>query len=202
MVVAALRAVWECILHPASRAAVEAAERYADDPDPAILSAVAADAHLAYEFFWDYSFEYFDRPYAYLVAVVAAQATQHPPQHPPLADIYEPMYSWGDPVCRLQRALIPDRSEADALALHVRLIRDIFGNPFRPVSFSPEWRTDTVLALARQMYESRDFSAMPILADALQDTGCDNETVLAHCRDPNQVHARGCWVVDLVLEKG
>ncbi len=54
------------------------------------------------------------------------------------------------------------------------LVRDIFGNPFRPVAFSPSWRTDTAVAVARQMYESRDFSAMPILADALQDAGCDN----------------------------
>ena len=53
---------------------------------------------------------------------------------------------------------------------------------FRPVTFAPEWRTDTAVALARQMYESRDFSAMPILADALQDAGCDNDDVLNHCR--------------------
>ena len=87
-----------------------------------------------------------------------------------------------------------NRPDADRL-------RDIFGNPFRPVTFSPEWRTDTAVALARQMYESRDFSAMPILADALQDAGCDSDDILAHCRDPKQVHVRGCWVVDLVLGK-
>ena len=81
------------------------------------------------------------------------------------------------------------------------LARDIFGNPFRPVAFSPEWRTDTAVTLARQMYDSRDFDAMPILADALQDAGCDNEDILAHCRDAKQVHVRGCWVVDLVLGK-
>jgi hypothetical protein len=81
------------------------------------------------------------------------------------------------------------------------LVRDIFGNPFRPVTFSPEWRTDTAVALARQMYEAREFSAMPILADALQDAGCDNEDVLTHCRDVKQGHVRGCWVVDLVLGK-
>jgi hypothetical protein len=80
------------------------------------------------------------------------------------------------------------------------LVRDIFGNPFRSVTFSPTWRTDTVLLLARQMYESRDFSAMPILADALQDAGCDEATVLDHCRGPGP-HVRGCWVVDLVLGK-
>jgi hypothetical protein len=81
------------------------------------------------------------------------------------------------------------------------LVRDIFGNPFRPAAFSPSWRTDTAITLARTMYESRDFSAMPILADALQDAGCDNDDILSHCRDANQVHVRGCWVVDLVLGK-
>ena len=81
-----------------------------------------------------------------------------------------------------------------------RLIRDIFGNPFRRVSFSSEWRTDTAVALARQMYEAREFSAMPILADALQDAGCDNADILDHCRGPGP-HVRGCWVVDLVLGK-
>ena len=79
------------------------------------------------------------------------------------------------------------------------LVRDIFGNPFRPVSFAPEWRTDTAVTLARTMYESRDFSAMPILADALQDAGCDSDEVLQHCRDPQTKHVRGCWVVDLAL---
>ncbi|VTR97955.1 Uncharacterized protein (Fragment) OS=uncultured bacterium PE=4 SV=1 [Gemmata massiliana] len=79
-------------------------------------------------------------------------------------------------------------------------LREIFGNPFRPVSFSPSWRTSTAVALASQMYESRDFSAMPILADALQDAGCDNSDVLDHCRGKGP-HVRGCWVVDLVLGK-
>ncbi|MCE9566324.1 MAG: hypothetical protein K8U57_30235 [Planctomycetes bacterium] len=81
------------------------------------------------------------------------------------------------------------------------LLRDIFGSPFRSIPFRRRWRTDTVLAIAKQMYESRDFSAMPILADALQDAGCDNEDVLMHCRDANGVHVRGCWVVDMVLGK-
>ncbi|MDY3562871.1 hypothetical protein R5W23_004352 [Gemmata sp. JC673] len=83
----------------------------------------------------------------------------------------------------------------------MRLFHDIFTNPFRSIAFAPEWRTGTTTAIARQMYESRDFSAMPILADAMQDVGCNNDDVLAHCRDPQQVHVRGCWVVDLVLGK-
>jgi hypothetical protein len=82
-----------------------------------------------------------------------------------------------------------------------RLVRELFGNPFKPVTMLQEWRTDTVLALGRQIYESRDFSAMPILADAMQDAGSEHTDILDHCRDPNQVHVRGCWVVDLVLGK-
>jgi hypothetical protein len=81
------------------------------------------------------------------------------------------------------------------------ILRDILGNPSRPVSFSSSWGTDTVLALARGMYESRDFGAMPILADALMDAGCENADVLNHCRGGG-VHVRGCWVVDLLLGKG
>jgi hypothetical protein len=50
------------------------------------------------------------------------------------------------------------------------------------------------------MYDTRDFSAMPILADALQDAGCDDPGVLAHCRDAGP-HVRGCWVIDLLLGK-
>ena len=82
----------------------------------------------------------------------------------------------------------------------VAVVRDIFGNPFREVTFDKKWRTDTALSLARQMCESREFGAMPILADALQDAGCDNDDILAHCRGDGP-HVRGCWVVDLVLGK-
>jgi hypothetical protein len=80
------------------------------------------------------------------------------------------------------------------------LLRDIFGTPYAPPQFNPVWRTGNVLALARQMYESRDFSAMPILADALQDAGCDSDNILIHCRC-EEPHVLGCCVVDLVLGK-
>ena len=68
---------------------------------------------------------------------------------------------------------------------------------FVPYRVRAGWLTSTVLP-SRRVYESRDFSAMPILADALQDAGCDNDDVLNHCRGPGP-HVRGCWVVDLVL---
>ena len=91
-------------------------------------------------------------------------------------------------------------NETEERLHQLQLVHDIFGNPFRPVALSPEWRTDTALALSRTMYDQRDFSAMPILADALQDAGCDNDDILNHCRGPGP-HVRGCWVVDLVLGK-
>ncbi len=82
-----------------------------------------------------------------------------------------------------------------------RFADDVFGNPGRAATFDPAWRSDTAVSLARGMYESRDFSPMPILADALQDAGCDDAEILDHCRDVEHPHARGCWVVDLVLGK-
>ena len=106
-------------------------------------------------------------------------------------------------VVRYDRFPDEDRSEAENQLFRAQagFLRDVVGLlPFRPIVFATEWRTSTVLALARQMYESRDFSAMPILADALQDAGCENSAVLDHCRDPGP-HTRGCWVVDLILGK-
>jgi hypothetical protein len=82
-------------------------------------------------------------------------------------------------------------------AAHADFLRDIFGNPFRPVGVDAAWRTSAVLGLCRQVYDTRDFTAMPILADALQDAGCADEQVLAHCRH-SAPHTRGCWVVDLL----
>src|SRR5262249_19324861 len=101
-----------------------------------------------------------------------------------------------------------DHVTAAALALDAggsapawrQMIWDVFGNPFRPVTLDPFWPTPTLVALARRMYESRDFSPMPILADALQDAGCDNDDILDHCRGDGP-HVRGCWVVDMLLGK-
>ena len=85
-------------------------------------------------------------------------------------------------------------------AFSVALFRDIFGNPFRPATFAPEWRTEVAVGIAAKMYDARDFGNMPVLADALQDAGCEHPDILSHCREPG-THVRGCWVVDLVLGK-
>ena len=78
------------------------------------------------------------------------------------------------------------------------LLRDIFGNPFRRVALDPAWRSVTVASLAETIYAERAFDRLPILADALEDAGCTHADILEHCRGPGP-HARGCWVVDLVL---
>jgi hypothetical protein len=99
-----------------------------------------------------------------------------------------------------QLRAVGERIEAEERAAQAALVRDIF-NPFRPVVLDPAWLTSDVIALARGIYTDRTFSAMPILADALQDAGCTDEDVLAHCRDTALSHVRGCWVVDRILGK-
>lgn len=88
----------------------------------------------------------------------------------------------------------PERAE------QASLVRDILGNPFRPIAVNPIWFTPTVVALAEGIYHDHAFDRLPILADALQDAGCDNDNILNHCRQPRE-HVRGCWCVDLVLAK-
>jgi hypothetical protein len=92
------------------------------------------------------------------------------------------------------------RREANEWRTQSLSLRDIIGNPFRLVALDPAWRTSTVVALAEGIYAERAFDRMPILADALQDAGCDDADVLNHCRGGGP-HCRGCWVVDLILGK-
>jgi hypothetical protein len=79
--------------------------------------------------------------------------------------------------------------------------REIFQNPYRPITFNSSWRTSTAVALAESIYTDRAFDRLPILADALEDAGCDAAELLAHFRGP-ELHVRGCWALDLVLGKG
>ncbi len=136
--------------------------------------------------------------------------------------------------------------QADARRVQANLLREIIGNPFRPGlswcdvpsqgrrlcyyeripamaedrwDYRPhEWLTPTVVSIAQHAYDSRDFAGLPILADALEEAGCDNEDVLRHLRGWEKVdenthsdhwiwklthrpHVRGCWCLDLLLGK-
>ncbi len=82
-----------------------------------------------------------------------------------------------------------------------RLLHDCFGPLlFRVVAVDSFWLNSDVVAFATGIYEEKAFDRLPILADALQDAGCVNEDILAHCRS-EKPHVRGCWVVDLLLGK-
>ena len=94
---------------------------------------------------------------------------------------------------------------ANAMAIEQRaqaeLMRELFGNPFRPFACDDDWRTSTVVALARRVYREKNYHLLAILADALQDAGCASTDILNHCGDSAATHVRGCWAVDLVLGK-
>jgi hypothetical protein len=88
-----------------------------------------------------------------------------------------------------------------ARAEQAALLREVVGNPFRPVAVEPSslsWDGGTVIQLSQAVYDDRAFDRLPILADALEDAGCSDAGILAHCRGRGP-HVRGCWVVDLLL---
>jgi hypothetical protein len=93
-----------------------------------------------------------------------------------------------------------DRLGEQHLRLQAVVFRDIVGDPFHPVEFDPRWRTSDVIGLARGIFEESAFARLPILADALMDAGCEDERIISHCRGDGH-HVRGCWVVDLALDK-
>jgi hypothetical protein len=81
------------------------------------------------------------------------------------------------------------------------LLRCLFGNPFRALPPCGVWLSREVKALAGAIYAERAFERMPALDEALTASGCASADLIEHCRSGQQ-HARGCWVVDLLLDKG
>jgi hypothetical protein len=93
------------------------------------------------------------------------------------------------------------RAKADEQEAQAKLVRDVFRSPFRsPSCVEPACRTEAVKRLAQDIYEVRSFDRLGELADALEQAGCQNDEVLSHLRS-NGPHERGCWALDVVLEK-
>jgi hypothetical protein len=80
------------------------------------------------------------------------------------------------------------------------LLRDVIGDPFGCMTTNRRWLTYNVVALARSIYDGRDFHLLPVLGDALEDAGCTDRLLLDHCRC-TVPHTRGCWLTDLILSK-
>jgi hypothetical protein len=103
-----------------------------------------------------------------------------------------------------------ERALADELKAQCRVLRDIAGNPYRPVRVDARWLAwngGCMAALAAAAYEERrlpagtlDAGRLAVLADALEEAGCDDAEVLSHLRGPGP-HARGCHILDLLLGK-
>lgn len=90
----------------------------------------------------------------------------------------------------------------------VDLFRDFLPNIFLDCPPLPaHCRTGDVATLAQAAYHERigrgelDPVRLAILADALEETGCDRQDVLGHLRSTAAPHYRGCWALDLVLGK-
>ena len=103
------------------------------------------------------------------------------------------------------------RAQQEVSRSHAELLREMFGPlPFRPVPLDQtwiSWNNGTVIRLARALYEERalpegtlDRGRMAVLADALEESGCEDEEIIRHCRVP-AAHSRGCWVLDMLLGK-
>jgi hypothetical protein len=176
---ACCRRAWPLLADPRSRAAVEVAERFADGAASREERVAALDG--AGDATADVPGD------GHLSYPAACAAEDLLPE--PLA----PFDSW----CDLPG---PGEGEADGALARAALVRDIYGNPFRPAGFDPRWRAADAVGLARATYDERAFDRLPLLADALMDAGCDSDEILAHCRSA-EPHVRGCWVVDLVLGK-
>jgi hypothetical protein len=132
-----------------------------------------------------------------------------PPENYPFAWVINE-YAWPEHPFEWASAFVASspldygvREDQPTRAELVPILRELFGNPFRPVTLDPAWLTwhnGLLESMAQRMYDSRDFSDMPILADALEEAGCSNQDILDHCWSDSE-HVRGCWVIDLLLGK-
>jgi hypothetical protein len=176
------RLVWVRLTGEQSRRAVEVAERYAD-------SGATEDERSAADL--DAATATGERPSsgADLAMWVCVEDS-----YPLVTGRH---YSWQ--VCGVAQDL------GLAAAEQASLLRDIFGNPFRPAAISPAWLTPDVVHLAHAAYDERllpsgqlDRQRLLVLADALEEAGCTNAEVLGHLRGPG-LHVRGCFLLDLLV---
>ncbi|MFO0925830.1 MAG: hypothetical protein U0736_02190 [Gemmataceae bacterium] len=91
------------------------------------------------------------------------------------------------------------------------MLRDVIGEPSSRVTVDPEllaWNGGLIRGLAEAAYAERqlprgilDPLRLRVLADAVEEAGCRDDTLLNHLRQEGAVHVRGCFAVDLLLGK-
>jgi hypothetical protein len=193
-----VRRKWRRATDPRSRALVVATERYADG---LVKASELTEAELA-------ALEAREGGAKGLFVVGAG--VQAPPwclhTIEGLSDHRHPQPAWA---FALAATLMPRVVQATAAhgpedKAQTSLVRDVFGNPFRPTTLTPAHRTPTIVSLARTAYDERQFPSgglephrLAVLADAVDEAGAADELV-AHLRSPGP-HVRGCHVVDMVL---
>jgi hypothetical protein len=188
---ACARRRWPLLSDPRSRALIETAERYADGlAGRRELAAAERSAQEASEGLVMVG-PVVRLPHRFTICYQVSMTTS-------------PQPAWEAALVATLAPVVAARSLAEQAGeqrAQADLLRDLFGDPYQPCRFDPHWRAPEVLALARAGYEGPDATALPILADALEEAGCTNEALLTHLRGPGP-HARGCWAVDAVLGKG
>jgi hypothetical protein len=193
--VACCRLIWHEITDERSRQAVEVAQRFADEKATGNELAIARDAAPpSYRTYLSNGFPYPDELAASAAAECAAESID---TQALLDDIFG--YGVFD--------YVDMKLDCDGYSVAATILRETFGNPFRPISLNPSWLTwndGTVRRLAEAIYGERslpeghlDVARLGVLADALEDAGCDDADILGHLRGPG-VHVRGCHVIDLL----
>ncbi len=172
---AVCRLAWRLLTDERSRRAVEAAERFANGEARGALGLTWAEASRVSPL----------GEGAYLAALVAIMRAEDGAPFKTASSMTE------------NSGVVPRSVQAD-------LMRCLFGNPFRPVTFAPAlrlWNGGAAVALARSMYVAGDFTKAALLADLVEEGGAADPRLLRHLRGPGP-HARGCFAVDLVLGLG
>lgn len=197
LAVACSRRIWHLLYDERSREAVEVAEAFADGLlGYAHLEAAYTDAYHVTN-----STDLGDDDYPGINAERAASAadgTARDTKRYPMTAAIRVATDAAIAVASTSDA--EGKPEKKEQACQCVLIRCIFGNPFRPVKLQQKYLTPTVRQVAESIYQERAFHSLPILADALEESGCTQQDLLKHLRNGGE-HARGCWAVDLVLGK-
>lgn len=191
---ACCRLIWHLLVDERSRRAVEAVERFADDPN-AHADAIQAERE-ARKAFHDIAGG--ERGPAHLKAAQAA-ANCYRRAANATRDVVSLVAEALDPV-EPGKCGLPRRQPGP----FADLARDVFGPlAYRPVVVDPTWRAwdnGSVQKLAARVYRGREFDQLPFLAELLTEAGCTDEDILDHCRSEGP-HVRGCWVIDLLMGK-